>query len=219
MIVVGTGWCAFEDCRSNNPRTSPRCYGSSWLKTVWSGQIEKYIKPQKYHVYVSNCEILPDLDSRFEFVKNLALVETQHHAHDAYAAMVSGAQYALVNGSDYVYIEQDCLVHGLDKALQWAHGKNICYGYGKYSFQEGWAEESFQYISYDYLTTYITLMNSSLIYHDTTENPEKIYHRLFNGDVTPWPFGYGRKRPIYLSDEMFYAQQCTAKEIELIINE
>ena len=215
-IIIGTGWCGFLDGRASNSETSKRVYGSFWLNT-WQKYIKRFIKPMGYHVYHSNCEIdAALLSDDWSRTKGLAPVEILNHAHDAYASHIMGAQYALLNGCDYVFIEQDCLVYGLDKAIEWAQNQTagIVYGFGEYSLFPGWSEESFTFVSNEFLPTFIARMNRRRIFETTNSAPEKIFHSLFKDLAEYWPFGYGRKRPIDFDQEVFYAQQITDDELE-----
>ena len=40
-----------------------------------------------------------------------------------------------------------------------------------------------------------------------------VFHLAYSNMFTPWPFGYGRIRPIDFSQPVFYAQQLTDNEI------
>ena len=126
-----------------------------------------------------------------------------------------GAQYALCCGCDFVYIEQDCLVYGLDRALAWAQGRDMVYGYGDpCQIIDGWAEHSFFFVSSGYIPNMLTAMNTQRV-HETVGYPlpEIWWHNTFGSIADFWPFGYGRKRPIKWDGEAFYAQQLTDDEL------
>jgi hypothetical protein len=116
-------------------------------------------------------------------------------------------------------IEQDCLVHRLDKALLWAQGKRMVYGFGQNcSFRVGWSENSFMYISNEYLIEMLHRLNTSGI-HKQFDTPKRVseieWHELFRDDATFWDFGCGRLRPIpFESNEPFYSQQLQKWEIK-----
>jgi hypothetical protein len=213
-LCVSSGWCAFEEPR-NNSMGSHAQYAPDYLNNVWRKQIEKYIKPDKYFIYGSKCPV----DFTFHewdhiYVESANDVRTQSHHIDWSASVVLPAQYALINKMDLLFIEQDCLVRGLDKALEFAQGKKICYGDDNFSYAQGWAEHSLLWVSYDYLKTFIHKMNDVW---DTIQVLEVFFYRAFKEDFTPWPFGFGRKRPIDFSQPILYAQQLKDFEINEFI--
>lgn len=230
-IIVGTGWCAYRDGRNTARRTSKRMYEADYLAKIWLPYIEWFIKPKGYFIYSSNCEIRSAWDTYYDEgqdcyimnrevnrVTNLDRVEEQSHSHDAYCAMIMGAQFALLNGCDFVYIEQDCLVYRLDKALEWADGKKLVYGFGKWSHSEGWSEDSLQYIANVFLPEYIYRLNTVRFQEIPNFIGEPHYHKLFKDVADFWPFGFGRKRPIDFEQEIFYAQQLSDEELDGFLN-
>lgn len=46
---------------------------------------------------------------------------------------------------------------------------------------------------------------------------EMLFHNKFCDMFTPWPFGYGRIRPIDFTQPVFYAQQLTDDEVAQFI--
>lgn len=226
-IIIGTGWCAREEGH-NNPKVSKILQQPDYLDKVWRAYIEAFVKPYKYFLYVSNCDIKPKLSMwmrrNCETVRNVKPERGQDHRHDWCASLMMGAEYALCNGCDFVYIEQDCLVYGLDKALEWAYGQNanIAYGFGENcSFYKGWSESSFFYVHNGFLPFFLDLFNRSRV-HEWTKSPvpevwwTNMFTRIVDWHVfrvKHWPFGYGRKRPIDFDEEVFYAQQLTDGEL------
>jgi len=223
-LLVSTNWCAHADGSANNPKTSKRMYDAGYLWNVWWRHVESQIEviegETSFFVYESRCSVTTTWPSDPMYTEmllcNQKRVETQHHAHDVYAGMTIAAQYALVNGMDWLYIEQDCLVYGLDKVLEFSKGKKICFGGGEYAWQPGWAEESLMYVSNEYLPTFIQKINACRLY-ETDQIPEPIVMQMFKDDVTLWPFGYGRKRPIDFDQDVFYAQQLSDEELDMFI--
>lgn len=224
-IVFGSGWCAHADGHSNNPRTSDMLYNPDAMHTYWGWHIETQMlfpgNDYGFIIYQSNCDVeiaknIPDeWERNINIVKNMDDVKTQDHCHDAYSAMLSGAMFALLNNAHYVYIEQDCMVVGLYEALNRCVNtvSSMAYGFGKYSYQTGWAEESFQFVNKDFLKQYISRMLDYQLFNRTYPDPERYYHDIFADVVVPWNFGYGRKRPINYRDPIFYAQQLDDEEL------
>lgn len=214
-ICLASGWCAFKKSRGDTAGW-PHQYDPGYLKNVWKPQIEKFIKPDEYFIYISDCDIYPDTFNA-NVVYGHDYAGELCHRHDWYSSVMMGAQYAFCNSMDFVYIEQDCMVHGLDKALEWAQGEKMCYGFGpNASLFPEWAEHSFVYIGLDYIPEMLYKINLPQIHtHIDTAGrvPETIWHRMFKDVATFWPFGYGRKRPIDFNQEVFYAQQLSEKEI------
>ncbi len=219
-VLIATGWCAWNRGH-NNPQRSKLQNSPSWIHGYWLKSMEK----QLIHkieictfIYHSECDIyLPDLPDNFYF-DNIILANTPAkelpYRHDWVASVVMGATYALFNKMDFLYIEQDCLVHGLDKVLKFAQGKDICYGYGRYSYAPGWAENSLLWVRNEYLELFIPECTRIRNTPDAMPKLEERFHDLFCADFTPWPFGYGRKRPIDFSQPVFYAQQLSDEEIK-----
>ena len=118
-----------------------------------------------------------------------------------------------------VYIEQDCFVHGLEKALEFAKDKKICYGFGEYSYNPDWAETSFVFVHKDFLDDFMIRILSSNADRETEFVTELLFHELFKDVFTPWPFGYGRKPVLDWNQEMFYKQQLTDKDIDKFLQE
>ena len=233
-LIIGTGWCAHADGHANNKDSSRRMYQPEWLETWWKYHrdqlvltipgvvFENPLQLQSPFCYVSECQVFPDgeiWDEVFDAQLSHGNHDLSIHSHDSQVAIIAGAQYAYCNECDFVYIEQDCLVRGLGKAIEWARDNEakIAYGSGRWSMFPGWAEHSFIYISYDYLAKFVfEMMNSDIKFNDSKgrEVVEMTFHRLFKDDATFWPFGYGRRRPIDFDQDVFYAQQLTDEEIE-----
>ena len=216
MILIGMTWHSTPDLV---PKGAPRFYKQDFLVDIRYPFIEKQIGDYVNFIYISgeNNKIVPILSG------NEVAITGQYHEHikgfDSFAGMAVAVQYALSNGMDYLYMEHDCLAVGLDKILDWASGKDICYGFGKYGFAPDWAEHSLVYISNSFMPEFLSQMNSTQIVGVPGIVPEIIFHRMFGDAADAWPFGYGRKRPINYKDEIFYAQQLNNAETNNILQE
>ena len=222
-LIIGTGWCAHADGHANNKNSSKWMYAPEWLDTWWNYHRRQLFEMSTTYddpfIYMSDCAVIPNLGWNFETIYSLGNHDLSIHSHDSQVAIIAGAQYAYCNECDFVYIEQDCLIRGLGKAIEWARDNEakIAYGSGRWSMFPGWAEHSFIYVSYDYLPKFVfKMMNSDIKFNDSKgrEVVELTFNRLFKDDATFWPFGYGRRRPIDFDQDVFYAQQLTDAEIE-----
>jgi len=193
-------------------------YEPEWFRT-WTAYHEKQLDICKWIYYVSDCEVLPNVSNELtntEVIYSAGNHGLNVHSHDAHASMLVPATYAYCNEMNFIYIEQDCLVKGLDSAIKWASDKDLCYGYGKWSLSLGWAEQCFIWVRYEYIPMFVYLcMKSNIMNVDVHRKviPEPMFHGLFKNIVTPWPFGVGRKRPIGFNDDIVYAQQLTDNEL------
>ena len=219
-IIIGTGWYSDNKRKHHlNQTASKKPYYENWFPDYWQPQIEKYLIPRKYICYSCLCDNLPN----FYFDKwELILASEQTiglpHRYNYHAALLMGAVYAYSNSTSYLWIEQDTLIHGLDKALEIAKDKKICYGFSdKCTFKDGWAAQSFIYVGNDYLPTFINKLTESRIHESRFPVPEMIFHDLFKQDATDWNTGYDRKPITDWSLPFFYAQQITDIEIDKLI--
>ena len=218
-IVIATGW--YSDGMSTNANTSKRCYDADWLNEWWEFHDEQMFSSsaKSYSLYVSKCKIFPGAGARTGFanfsIANLPNAK-YHTRHDWWSSLLSGAMYAYNNDLHLVYIEQDCFVWGLDKAIEYALIEDfpLYYGFGEYSFAPGWAENSFMFVKREFLPTLISLIINSQADRAVRPILEIIFHELFGDYFKAWPFGYGRKEVTNWKQDIFYKQQLTDIEID-----
>lgn len=217
-VIVSTNWCAHADGRANNPNTSRRMYRPDYLRRVWLPAIKNEITPAGYFVYSSKCDVNTDIyildDISISY--NITNVEKQKHAHDAYAGIVAAAEHALVNDCNLLYVEQDCLVHNIPAVLSFARDHLMCYGSNEWAYNPGWSEESLMWIANSFLPQFINRINVARFWN-IDGIPEPIFNGMFGGIATPWPFGFGRKRPIDFRQDTFYAQQLSDDELDMFL--
>jgi len=218
-LCIGTGWCAQNEGH-NNPQRSKLQNSPEWLENYWRPHIEAQIEPSAWVLYHSDCDIVVsqrefNADYGEQFLASSVSARSLPYRHDWAASVLHGAIYAYCNRMDYLYIEQDCMVHNLPVVLGFARNHQMCYGYGKFSMYPGWAENSLMWVRNDALQAFICRMLTSQIKDcDGKERViETVFHNYFCNMFTPWPFGYGRIRPIDFSQQAFYAQQLTDQEI------
>ena len=215
-VCIATGW--HSNGISPNEGVSESCYDFSWLSEWWTvNKIQENCNAAS--LYVSQCQIYPNRKNvnRFANVSYAVLKNDTYHArHDSWSAMLSGAIYAYNNDLHLVYIEQDCFVHGLEKAIgiALAEDEPIFYGYGENaSAQQGWAEYSFIFVKRDFLPSFISLIINIEADRVTNPVPEIVFHDLFKDYFRPWPFGYGRLPVKNWQGEIFYKQQLSENDI------
>lgn len=216
-ICICTGWCAQSGGHSN-PKRSKRLDDIGWLADYWELYIRRFVKYFKVFLYESNCDLPTATLDGWEVQHADKYIDTLPYHHDWAASHIAGANYCYLNNFDFLYIEQDCLVYGLDKIIDWARSNvlNIAYNCDQYSYAPGWAAHALVYSKWEYLPVYLNRMIQSGM-KDTGGielKHEVMYNHLFKDDYTNWQFGYDRKRPIDWSQPMFYAQQLSDEEID-----
>ncbi len=215
-LCIGTGWCAQNEGH-NNPQRSKLQNGPEWLEKYWLPHLDAQIKEFVPALYQSDCDIWADIEITNDWHFAMSSVDARDlpYRHDWAASVLHGALYAYSNRMDYLYIEQDCMVHNLPAVLEFAKNHRVCYGYGDYSMYPGWAENSLMWVRNDALQPFICRMLTSDIKEcdGKTRMIETVFHSYMCNMYTPWPFGYGRIRPIDFTQPVFYAQQLTDQEI------
>lgn len=208
-IIIGTGWCAQYEGHNNKARASV-CNDPEFID-FWQLYLWKQCRDIEIIRYVSNCDRVPNDNYNYIFAQKQA--RELPYRHDWAASAGMGALYAAFNRSDYLYVEQDCLVIGLKEIIELARAQDkVMYGYGEYSLYAGWAENSLMYVPYDLCAEFAFMMNEI---KDTPEK-DKIeiqFHEMMKYNFNAWPFGYGRKRPIDWTKPVYYFQQPTDEEL------
>ena len=221
-LVIGTGW--YSNGISHNKGVSNKCYQPNWLN-IWreyhQKQSDEYIN---FTVYVSRCNIWPTKKFIDQFSASaVSLIENDRFntRHDSWSAMLHGAIQAYNNDCDFVYIEQDCFVKGLQGATVWAKANKakICYGFGEYAMQPNSAEYSFVYVDKKYIGDFISGIVTVCPDRQANILPERAFHMMFGEEFTAWPFGYGRKTVKNWDEPIFYKQQLTDEELRRFLNE
>lgn len=215
-VCVGTGWYA-DSKGHNNRQVDPRMQSVNYLRNIWYPHITKQIDPSACVIYQSDCELKAFVvhEKKVTVMQGVRPANQPKH-NDAAASMMASAMFAYCNQLDFVFIEQDCLVWGLREAILWARGKDIVYGVTPYSDDLSRGENSFVFISYEYISEFLNIMFRLKwhIWGIDKDFPECIWDDTFKQVGARWPFGYGRKRPINFDLPMFYAQQLTDVELK-----
>jgi hypothetical protein len=218
-LLIGTGWCAHKEGH-NDPRRSERQNDPDYLKNFWLPAVKRQVNSFLF-LYHSICNaVLVDEAKYFNnVIYSDEYAKLLPYRHDWAASNITAAAYAYANDMDYLFVEQDCLVVGLDKAVTLAREKGgIWYGYGdNASYRKGWAENCLIYVDNALLLAFIRAMHAIKDTQDGEPFLERRFHEELSkceGHIHYWPFGCGRLRPIPWNEEVFYAQHLTDEELD-----
>jgi len=215
-LCIATGW--HSNGVPANPMTAIDVYRPDWL-VKWDELNHLPVAVPKI-LYISECSVMP-YDTALELFNSVnyaVLANSYYHTrHDWSSSMLTGMMYAYNNNLDLVYIEQDCLVKNVAKAVQWARGNaaKMVYGFGEVSYSPTWAEHCFVYISRNYVEDALIKALYYKIDREAKVFIEVLWHELYREDSIYWPFGYGRKRVLDWNTDVFYKQQITSEDLEM----
>ena len=219
-LLISTGWYSDTERHRNYNQRSQLTFASNWFCDYWMPYIERFVVPDRYFIYSCDCPVKPmfyKLD-RIEIVYASRNAKLLSHRHGFHAGVMLGLQYALCEGLDFLYIEQDCFVYGLDKMVDWArthiHDKLIVYGWQPWWFNPGWAEQSLMFVPNQAIPTVLWIINTARVHENNVGIPEVNWHNLFQNAFVKWPVGYGRCAVSDWDGSMFFKQQLTDKEVE-----
>jgi hypothetical protein len=226
-LIIGTGWYA-DEAGHNNPLASKRLYQRDWLETWWRINFHR-LKGVNFipFIYESDCPITFEEHSGFYkgdsfiggWIKSSLENRTFTRYFDHWNSLVFGALYAYANHAYFLYVEQDCLVKSIIGVLHEAFhsDKKMCYGFGKWSYEEGWAENSLVFVDRSFTHEFAARILAG-DHPKTKEKEEAVFHQLFKDDAHFWSFGYGRHHEsVNWNDETFYLQQVTDQEIDKFV--
>lgn len=129
--VIGSGWwCDGSGKHEHSCRQGEieRQVYQPDFHTLWLKYIKKFTYPDEIVIIDSNSPITPDKDPLEKWIR---LNSNLGHTRGALNAILMSAKYAKVFGRDFIYIEQDLLVHGegwIDKCYEKAKRKGILLG-------------------------------------------------------------------------------------------
>lgn len=234
-VVVGSGWWS-DTARSpwnigDDLTRSPRFFA------LWHRQVMLSFAPDRIVVTDSDAPLKPDW-SEFQRVVPIALDANYGHANDIRTgrldtkfcgftrSVLMGAMYALCCDADYyVYVEQDCLVHG-ENLLDVAIGRGAFDFYcgqrtrGGKGFNGAMAssmfQQSLQIASRKGLEKLI-LATISASESDGEVSPEvKMVRDMRPHGLLKIP--YGRSRPVDFSRSHYYAQHLDRDELHAFMD-
>lgn len=151
-------------------------------------------------------------------INDLVVTKTKPHAYCGWSgAMLALALIAYCDESDFIYKEQDCLAFGpwVEKMYEELGGGNVIFG----SCQIQPAAQSLFLVKHAYIPEFVRLYLSEGPDNDEENLPEHKFARLaLAHDWKRFSFGYDRDRPFNVADPVFYVQQVTPEELEILQN-
>ncbi len=249
--VIGSGWwCADSEDDVINPKR--RLEGDDFIRDVkffpiWLECVKRVADPQKIVVIDSNAPVKPAQNLQAETVW-IELPFNARHATDHLGkwsgwtrSVLASAHYALVSEADYfVYVEQDCLLHGsgiIEHCIS-NMTKGFAFGAGKGTAQP--LQQSFFIIRHDKIASFLYNL-ARINSRDKDLSPEwkfliatsTVLTSIYNTGLLRGNFikkviraiakrslfqslsvGSGRARPIPTQEKYYYAQHCTVAELK-----
>jgi hypothetical protein len=234
-VVVGSGWWSADsphDWAIGSPATRSVAFFDIWYR-----QVMRCLRPERIVITDSASPVKPDylsypavhwieLDRNYGHPNDLRTGRIRTRYSGYTRAVINGAMYALCCDADfYLYVEQDCLLHGED-FLSHAVGdavEDILMGRAteKGRGLEGapaapMPQQSLVIVRKVGLARFIEgIMNAP--YTDGELSPEMIMHdRLKPVGFVRVP--YGRSRPIDFERSHFYAQHLDDNELQRFLS-
>ena len=211
--TVGTGF--FESPHPLSPENPPPIPG---FAEIWMRQIAKADPQPKEIVAIGVGGCAPPYRHPIQSITlggNLGYIGgTRHHLGGWSAGAIALSMVAYNNGTDFIYVEQDCLCFGDwvrtlyrdSELLQVAFGRSIRMA----------AAQALFLVKHDYIPQfvcdYLTLPRDSLEFV-----PESKFAKLAATKPDKWgrfSFGYDRDRPFDVSQKAFYLQHLTMQELD-----
>jgi hypothetical protein len=167
---------------------------------------------------------VPNNIAKYDNVKSIAEYPNLGHVHDYLdgkrdgiwcgwtAGIVLGMVDAYVNGKDFIYKEQDCLAFGDFVSRMKKENDNYDITYGSCRLM-GPAQSLF--IVRNYIIPVV--IGCLAQYKDKDMLPEYKFKNL-QVRQNRLSFGYDRDRPFNMKDEVFYIQQLSDNDMNILIN-
>ncbi len=225
-FVVGSGWwCADPKGTTGKEKGHPK-FGHPFIRSlafheVWRYFIHKYTAPYRIVIVDSASPYKPPAESDEEWItldKNYQSLQTKYNGW--LRGIMVGAQYAWACASDFIYVEQDCVVLGkgwVDKIYEQSDGTHAMYGgvawRGAKKLKSWTIQQSLVFLPCDIIPRFLFFLTQ---FKDKMAC-EQMFIRM--GKKVPYqtlPFGYGRIRPVNFQEEHFYIQHMSAAELYAI---
>jgi hypothetical protein len=217
--IIGSGWWCINDLghTHKNKKCGHPYTRSPDFHKLWSHCIFKYTKPEGVIITDSAAPVKPVLDPREQMIslnKNYGIGGEFDGWHRGFAM---GAWYAWNCDSDYIYVEQDCIVHGniADEIYKKAPADTMMIG--------GTSFRDCKRVPWN-VQLAVIFVPRNLILNVINEmvrckkwTPEARMHEI-KVKAQHLPFGYGRILPINFNDNVWYAQHFTVQELNTILN-
>jgi hypothetical protein len=221
--IIATGWWCDNSIKKN--AVTGKDYDQSQLSPyffeTWLNCVDRFLSPEKIIMIDSASPVPANTLGKIEVVN---MKQNFLHAKNCRTklcgwsrAFLIGAFYAMMNDSDYVYLEQDVLFWGDIVGRAFEHLGDSSYSHGLWNHKYK-VEQSFVVIKKEYIHTFINAY-LSINKSDRRIRPELKFHKISENTNTMFkelPFGYGRSRPINFEEEFFYAQHLSTQELEEI---
>lgn len=197
---------------------------SNLLRHIWWTNTNR-IQPEPKIVRISVGGSMPVawrdnvcLRGNLGHINDLVVTKTKPHAFCGWSgAMLALALIAYCDESDFIYKEQDCLAFGpwVEKMYEELGGGNVIFG----SCQIQPAAQSLFLVKHAYIPEFVRLYLSEGPDNDEENLPEHKFARLaLAHDWKRFSFGYDRDRPFNVAEPVFYVQQVTPEELEILRN-
>lgn len=224
-LTICTGWFSAGGNPSNT-KVTPEIYLPNFLESFWAPHLFEQLRDKisSILIYQSDCPIKITPFDHVKFVpvsiEYSTRLPTQHHHNDAGATMLMGAVKALCDGTDLLYVEQDCMIINAKELVLWAQMSSAKIIYSTTPFKEDVSKGEFclTFVQKDFLPAFIKFLIESR-WFDWSESrgfPELVFEDIFKEYRVRWPFGVGRLRPIDWEANIFYFQQPSVEELEKV---
>lgn len=202
-------------------------FGDLWYKSIIA-----YTNPERIIVTDSNSPVRP-VHASFSTVNWVRLNRNFGHPTDMHRgakihsgwsrSALMGLMYARCCECDFVYVEQDCLLYGDDIVDVARRSTDAPFIFGNGHGTPQPIEQSFCIVRYEVLNDFIQWLTDDAYVpeSDAVVSSERkwfigaqyICDRIGGPLPADLPFGYGRTRPMDMSDEHFYFQKGSVEQI------
>jgi len=226
--IIGCGW--YTESEEGYTRKGVGHPFSRSLKFVeiWKELLFRYADPARVVMVNSASPVIPPPDSRIEFI---SLDKNYQYCGTYFTGWMRGfltaAIYAWMCDSDFIYVEQDCIVMGKGwvgkiQALAEKHQFEQFHP-GLTRNRSSWPMQvSVIYVPYEQIMEVVYGISSPdnpAPWRKTPEGRRPVDEMLLTHCGVPWTshqFGYGRRRPINWDDEILYVQHWTKEDLEAL---
>jgi hypothetical protein len=140
------------------------------------------------------------------------------------ASMLAGAMLAYTDESDFVYVEEDCLIFGPAVRAMYADLGDGCLIFGRKHQSHPWmsCSQSLFLVKHAFIptfvSTYLRMGKDGKLGNLGEEKFVKMQEQFGPSIVRQFTFGYDRERPVNYDDPVFYMQQISPEELTELQN-
>jgi hypothetical protein len=220
--AVGTGWWCDGTGVHKRKKKDPLAKEVRSIEFfgLWYRLVKKYSSPSGIIVVDSNAPMKPDFPSDVEHISLMRNFYPPYYRGPDKVFGLSrsagcrqcllGATWAAFNDLDYfVWIEQDCVIHGdgiIEKAIDSMGSSWMMDGVWKHALKRETCFMIFRLHVIDQLIR-------TLINRDESKLEKRYFALEDEIEISHFPFGVGRSRPIDFDADHFYAQHLMPKEL------